>query len=124
MSARDDQLESRVATFDPGLKLFVVIAAKSAYRRPSVSGGRGELKLTNSSPPRRQSRHSMLSPADTPSTSRSKISLRLLHLPPNRPNLPARRHPRSALLPKDRNRGTPSSRNASSTPSKSGSEYS
>uniref|UniRef100_A0A0K3CLF1 BY PROTMAP: gi/814541766/emb/CEQ40992.1/ SPOSA6832_02659 [Sporidiobolus salmonicolor] n=1 Tax=Rhodotorula toruloides TaxID=5286 RepID=A0A0K3CLF1_RHOTO len=64
MSARDDQLESHVATFDPGLKLFVAIAAKISTLHALAGRYTQHLTLEDLSPP-------STPPAESPSPSGS-----------------------------------------------------
>ncbi|BGP34922.1 hypothetical protein JCM10296v2_006746 [Rhodotorula toruloides] len=64
MSARDDQLESHVATFDLGLKLFVAIAAKISTLHALAGRYTQHLTLEDLSPP-------STPPAESPSPSGS-----------------------------------------------------
>jgi hypothetical protein len=75
-----EQLESHVASFDPGLKLFVAISAKCVclflffYLRAQADDDDDA-----------ESRPFTLSPVDTPNTSRSPTSPLLLPPPPLHP---------------------------------------
>ncbi|BGP27217.1 hypothetical protein JCM10295v2_006181 [Rhodotorula toruloides] len=83
MSARDDQLESHVASFDPGLKLFVAIAAKISTLHALARRYTQHLTLEDLSPP-------STPPAESPPPSGSST-----------PSTPSQRSPPHAPKPGD-----------------------